>query len=58
MRKSIPKLALRKESVRTLATVDLAHVHGGADAIAAQVIAESTPKQCPVTAAGAPGGSA
>lgn len=58
MRKSIPKLALRKETVRTLATVNLVRVLGGSDTDAAQVVAESTPKQCPAAAAAvaAPGG--
>jgi hypothetical protein len=59
MRKSIPKLALRKETVRTLATMDLVHVQGGSNADAAQAIEESTPKQCGATAAAvvvAPGG--
>lgn len=58
MRKSIPKLALRKETVRTLAPADLTRVHGGSDADAAQAVAESTPKQCTAAAAvaAAPGG--
>ena len=59
MRKTIPKLVLRKETVRTLAMVDLRHVQGGSDTDAAQAIAESTPKQCPAATAAvvaAPGG--
>ena len=48
MRKSIPKLALRKETVRTLATMDLVRVLGGSNATPA--IEESTPKQCGATA--------
>ena len=55
MRKSIPKFALRKETVRTLGTMDLVHVQGGSNA--APAIEESTPKQCGATAVvAAPGG--
>jgi hypothetical protein len=50
MRKSPPKLALRKETVRMLATMALVHVQGGSNADAAQAIEESTPKQCGATA--------
>jgi hypothetical protein len=56
MRKSIPKFALRKETVRTLATMDLVRVLGGLDTDAAPVVAETTPKQCPAAAAGATSG--
>ena len=57
MRKSIPKLVLRKESVRMLAAVDLSPVQGGSNT-AAQVAAESNPKQCgPTTAVLAAPGS-
>jgi hypothetical protein len=50
MRKSIPKLALRKETVRTLGTMDLVRVLGGLDTDAAPV-ADSNPKACGATAA-------
>lgn len=50
MRKSIPKLALRKETVRTLATMDLVRVLGGLDTDAVPV-ADSNPKACGATAA-------
>jgi len=59
MRKSIPKLALRKETVRTLATMDLVRVLGGLDTDAAPAVADSNPKACGATAAAvvaAPGG--
>jgi hypothetical protein len=59
MRKSIPKLVLRKETVRTLATVDLVRVQGGSNANTAPAIEETTPKQCTGAAAAAvvaPGG--
>jgi len=58
MRKSIPKFVLRKETVRTLATVDLVRVQGGSNADTAPAIEETTPKQCTGAAAAAvaPGG--
>lgn len=51
MRKSIPKLALRKETVRTLAMMDLARVLGGLDTDPAPNVADSNPKACGATAA-------
>ena len=53
MRKSIAKLALRKEMVRTLATMDLVRVQGGSNANTAPAIEETTPKQCTGAAAAA-----
>ena len=52
MRKSPPKLALRKETVRALSGTDLTRVIGGAPDLAAQ----SGAKECPAAAVVAPGG--
>jgi hypothetical protein len=56
MRKSLPKLVLRKETLRSLSGIDLARVIGG-DADSAQVATESGDKQCGSRAAAViPGG--
>lgn len=54
MKKSLPKLVLRKETLRALAAMDLARVIGG-DADAAQVAKETGAKQCGSGAAAVPG---
>jgi len=46
MKPSTRKLALRKESVRTLTVLDLARVHGGVDAATAFVAGETGKKEC------------
>jgi hypothetical protein len=55
MRKSLPKLVLRKEALRALSGIDLARVIGGD--VDAQLATESGDKQCGSRAAAAiPGG--
>lgn len=55
MKKSPPKLVLRKETVRALSGMDLGRVIGG-DSDGAQLATESGAKQCSSGAAAAPGG--
>jgi hypothetical protein len=55
MRKPSPKLALRKETVRALATIDLSRVVGGQESDATER-AQSSPKQCGAAPAAAPPG--
>jgi len=50
MKKSIRKLSLRKEAVRTLANADLTRVPGGLDANVAQPQALTNDKECPLAA--------
>lgn len=55
MRKTPPKLMLRKETLRALSGTDLSRVVGG-DTEAADLVAQSGAKQCPAPAAVSPGG--
>jgi hypothetical protein len=55
MKKSLPRLVLRKETLRTLSGLDLSLVIGG-DSDAAQVYPETGDKQCPAPAVVMPGG--
>jgi hypothetical protein len=47
MTKSPHKLMLRKETLRALNTIDLAHVVGGADSGTQQIAEPSKPANCP-----------
>ena len=55
MRKSPPKLVLRKETLQTLSGTDLARVIGG-DSDAANLVAQSGAKECPAPAPATPRG--
>jgi hypothetical protein len=55
MRKPLPKLVLRKETVRALSDLELGRAIGGYTD-RAQGIEESTPKQCGVVAVVVPRG--
>jgi hypothetical protein len=54
MKKSLPKLVLRKEIIRALSGKDLTRVIGGGSD-AAEVSTQSGDKQCPAPAAITPG---
>jgi WD40 repeat protein len=56
MKKSLRKLALRKETVRALSTKDLERAVGGQDPVAALAADQSRDRQCPAPAAVVQGG--
>jgi hypothetical protein len=56
MKKSRPKLVLHKETLRALATINLAQVVGGLETDAADALGQTKDRQCPAAAASAPGG--
>jgi hypothetical protein len=51
MKKSLRKLALRKETVRALSNTALEHAIGGQDIVVALAADESRDRQCPAPAA-------
>jgi hypothetical protein len=46
MKKSPPKLVLRKETLRALSGMDLARIIGGGDPGASDLVAQTGAKQC------------
>jgi hypothetical protein len=51
MKKPLPKLVLRKETLRALASIDLGRVVGGQDTDPVDVAGQTGAKQCPAPAA-------